>query len=151
MPTTEAAAAPGLSPNSAPYARQTSLDLNERLAHLDVLRGFALFGMLMVHLTYYAKGSGRAHDFAEIAISSVFETKFWALFAFLFGVSFAVQMTRANVRSARFVRLYLRRLVGLGLIAVAIKIVFNYNVLLFYATWGVALLLVRNLPRRWIL
>jgi len=151
MATIEAASVSALSPTSTPQARQTSLDLNERLAHLDVLRGFALFGMLMVHLTYYATGSGRAHDFAEKAISFVFETKFWALFAFLFGVSFAVQMVRANVRSARLVPLFLRRLLGLGLIAVAIKIVFNYNVLLYYATWGVALLLVRNLQRRWIL
>jgi len=116
-----------------------------------VLRGFALFGMFMVHLTYYAKGTGRVHDLMLTSVEYVFESKFYALFAFLFGVSFAVQMTRANARGAAFVPLYVRRLIGLGLIALAIKLVFDFNVLLFYTTWGVALLLVRNLSRRWIL
>ena len=133
----------------APVDAQPNLDA--RFTHLDVLRGFALFGMLMVHLTYYAKGSGRLHEAILASVHYVFETKFYALFAFLFGVSFAVQLTRANARGAQFVRVYTRRLIGLGLLAIAIKLVFDFNVLLLYATWGVALLLIRNLSRRWIL
>jgi len=122
-----------------------------RFTHLDVLRGFALFGMLMVHLTYYAKGSGRLHSFILASVHYAFESKFYALFAFLFGVSFAVQLTRANARGVQFVRLYSRRLIGLGVLAIAIKLVFDFNVLMIYTTWGVALLLIRNVSRRWIL
>lgn len=138
-------------PDFSPSPIDAPLNPDVRFTHLDVLRGFALFGMLMVHLTYYAKGSGRVHDLILSSVEYVFETKFYALFAFLFGVSFAVQMTRANARGAPFVRLYVRRLIGLGVIALAIKLVFDYNVLTFYTTWGVALLLVRNLSNRWIL
>jgi uncharacterized protein len=136
-------------PSTAPIDAPLNPDV--RFTHLDVLRGFALFGMLMVHLTYYAKGSGRVHDLMLSSVNYAFETKFFALFAFLFGVSFAVQMTRANSRGAPFVRLYVRRLIGLGVIGMTIKLVFDFNVLTFYAVWGMALLLVRNLSRRWIL
>jgi len=138
-------------PESSRAPVEAPADPDVRFTHLDVLRGFALFGMFMVHLTYYAKGSGRVHDAILTSVNYAFESKFYALFAFLFGVSFAVQMTRANARGAHFVPLYVRRLVGLGVIAIAIKLVFDFNVLTFYTTWGVALLLVRNLSRRWIL
>jgi len=136
-------------PSTAPIDAPVTPDV--RFTHLDVLRGFALFGMLMVHLTYYAKGSGRVHDTILSSVNYAFETKFFALFAFLFGVSFAVQMTRANSRGTPFVPLYARRLIGLGVIALTIKLVFDFNVLTFYTVWGVALLLVRNLSQRWIL
>jgi uncharacterized protein len=138
-----------LQPGSGSIEAQPNPDT--RFHHLDVLRGFALFGMLMVHLTYYAKGSGRLHEFILASVQYVFETKFYALFAFLFGVSFAVQLTRARARGVPFVRLYARRLIGLALIAVVIKLVFDFNVLLIYATWGAVLLLTHNAPRRWIL
>src|SRR5262245_61972678 len=138
-------------PESRPAPVDAPANPDVRFTHLDVLRGFALFGMFMVHLTYYAKGSGRVHDVILSSVTYAFESKFHALFAFLFGVSFAVQMTRANARGAHFVRLYARRLIGLGVIALAIKLIFDFNVLLFYTTWVVALLLVRNLSRRWIL
>jgi len=107
--------------------------------------------MFMVHLTYYAKGSGRVHDSILASVNDAFESKYYALFPLSSGLSFAVQMTRANARGAHFVRLYARRLIGLGVIAFTIKLVFDFNVLAFYTTWGVALLLVRNLSRRWIL
>lgn len=138
-------------PESSRTPVEAPVNADVRFTHLDVLRGFALFGMFMVHLTYYAKGSGRVHDFILSSVNYAFETKFFALFAFLFGVSFAVQMTRAKARGAAFIPLYVRRLIGLGVIAIAIKLVFDFNVLTLYTTWGVALLLVRNLSRRWIL
>jgi uncharacterized protein len=69
----------------------------------------------------------------------------------LFGVGFAVQLTRAEARGEPFVGRYLRRLAALAVFGFIAEGVFGYNVLLGYAMWGVPLLLVRKWPLRALL
>ena len=78
-----------------------------RLQQVDALRGFALFGILVVNIgvfasPYYGSGVvdpafGRPLDLAASWVFGLlFETKFYLLFSFLFGYSFTLQMAAAE-------------------------------------------------------
>ena len=116
----------------------------DRLDVLDVLRGIALFGIFLVHFNNYSPdGIGLAGIYQQ-TVRLLFEARFWAIFGILFGVGFAIQFQRADARGERFVRTYLRRLLGLAAFGCIAHAVFGFNVLLAYAIWGVPLLLVRK-------
>jgi uncharacterized protein len=68
------------------------------------------------------------------------------MFAFLFGAGFALQLRRADARGQPFTLIYLRRLAVLAVFGFASHALFGFNVLLSYATWGAALLLIRRWP-----
>ena len=117
----------------------------DRIGVLDVLRGIALLGMLLVHfndMTGSATGAaaGVVHRIAELFLDG----RFHAMFGILFGVGFAIQLRRAEARGDRFVPRYLRRLAALAVFGLIAEVVFGYNVLLSYAIWGLPLLLVRR-------
>ena len=123
----------------------------ERIAVLDILRGIALIGMFMVHFNYYeatppGTDPGRMAHFVEQTIGLFFEERFYSIFGMLFGVGFAVQLTRAEARGEPFVARYLRRLAMLAVFGFIAEGVFGYNVLVGYAMWGLPLLLVRKMP-----
>jgi uncharacterized protein len=115
-----------------------------RLEHLDMLRGLALFGMLVVHLSWYTTGGGVVAENVERVVQWAFSTKFFALFAFLFGIGFAIQLESANRRGENFLPRYARRLAALGVLGIALKFLMGYRVLFLYALWGFALLAVRR-------
>ncbi len=124
----------------------------ERVDVIDVLRGFALFGILMVNMASF-KGStlGTLRDagiFDQAAawiVAFAFQSKFYVLFSFLFGYGLSVQMSRAAARNASFVPRFLRRLLGLLMISVAHAVLlYTGDILVTYAPLGVILLLLRN-------
>lgn len=125
----------------------TPAAVSERISVLDILRGIALLGMLLVHFNLYAidgDAPSRVSGWYAQAVTLFFDERFWAMFGILFGAGFAVLLERVEARRTAFVPIYLRRLAalaGFGLIAHA---VFGYNVLLGYAAWGLPLLLVRR-------
>jgi len=125
--------------------------LLERIEVLDILRGIALIGMFMVHFNNYEATPsgvepGRIAAFVESFLGMFIEERFWGIFGMLFGVGFAVQLTRAEARGEPFVARYLRRLAALAVFGFIAEGVFGYNVLFGYALWGVPLLLVRKWP-----
>ncbi|MEU9608897.1 DUF418 domain-containing protein [Streptomyces sp. NPDC048057] len=135
-------------------------DAAGRLAAVDVLRGFALFGILVVNIGFLASayhgsgaeqpGAGGPLDTAVSALTSVFfEAKFFLLFSFLFGYSFTLQLASAERRGARFAPRFLRRLLGLfvlgGLHAV---LLFPGDILTTYAVLGLVLLAVHRIRPR---
>ena len=132
-----------------------------RLAQVDALRGFALFGILVVNIGVFSSpfyGAGIADpaysqplDLAvRWLIAWLFETKFYLLFSFLFGYSFTLQMAAAERSHAAFAPRFLRRLMGLALLGLAHAVLFYQgDILLTYALLGLALLLCRRMePRR---
>ena len=131
------------------YADRAADPAARRIATLDVLRGFALLGMILVHFHQKTAlpASGPEELIGWVTWVGV-EQKAWATFAFLFGVGFAVLLRRAESRGAPFVALYLRRLVALALFGVVAQVAFGFHILLEYAMWGVPLLLVRRWPTR---
>ncbi len=136
---------------------------SERIAEMDILRGFALLGILVVNLfVFYAplslRGSGAVElypgrlDKAVLWIMNFLVSgKFNAMFSFLFGVGFAIQMDRAAARGAPFAGMYLRRLVTLLAFGLAHAVfLWDGDILHVYAGIGLALILVRKLRDRWL-
>jgi len=125
----------------------------ERIALLDILRGFAIFGILLVNMElfnsppYPTEGSGvvgTGDQLAEWLIRFFGEGKFYTLFSFLFGVGFSLQMARAASQGARFGPVYWRRLFVLLLIGLAhVLLVWAGDILVLYAVLGVPLLVFR--------
>ncbi|HET7456538.1 MAG TPA: DUF418 domain-containing protein [Gemmatimonadaceae bacterium] len=132
-------------------AAAAALPSAERILVLDVLRGIALVGMFVVHFVNNTNpGTSGGGQIVARLTASLLTTRFWAMFAILFGVGFAVQLRRADARGTGFTARYLRRvlaLLGFGLIA---ELGFGYPVLVGYALWGMPLLLVRRWPTRWL-
>jgi uncharacterized protein len=126
-------------------------DLHQRIESLDVLRGFALLGMFIVHFHVRSTEPGGFDDVVRTLTWRLVETKSHGTFALLFGAGFAIQLGRAEARGDAFAARYLRRLVVLALFGFAAHAVFGYNVLLGYAVWGVPLLLIRSWSTRTLL
>jgi uncharacterized protein len=136
---------------------------SERIAEMDILRGFALLGIVVLHTHVFStplslRGSRAADlypgglDKAVLWILNVFLAgKFLAMFSFLFGVGFAIQMDRATARGAPFAWIYLRRMFTLLAFGVAhVVFLWNGDILHVYAGLGLALILVRKLRDRWL-
>lgn len=136
--------------------------LQDRLIALDVLRGFALFGVLLVNMLDFS-GSGlrlgtlgsrgsELDQLLDLAIAFFALTKFYLLFSWLFGVGFAVQMRRMETSGRPFVAFYLRRLLVLFVIGILHAIlIWDGDILRLYAVAGGLLLLVRHLETRYLL
>ena len=136
-----------------------------RVGELDVLRGFALLGVLVVNITAwlsYPWFATEAQADALIVSSADANAEFlvrWfgadkanTLFAFLFGVGFWVQMERLEGRGANFQRIYLRRLfVLLTFGLVHLFFFWPFDILHLYALAGFLLLAVRRVSDRVLL
>ncbi len=132
---------------------------SDRLLVLDVLRGFALFGVLLVNMVdfsssalmpgYSAPQWDTLNQIIDVGVYLLAVTKFYLLFSFLFGVGFALQMGRMQERGRAFVPFYLRRLAVLLVIGLLHSIfIWRGDILMVYALMGVILLFVRNLSNR---
>ncbi len=136
-----------------------------RLGELDILRGFALLGVFIVHFV-----GGAFYEFpldpvqreaweasvtqqTAIFFSDIFfQNTANTLFATLFGMGFWIMMERLSARGADFNTIYLRRLTilaGIGLVNVLL--IFPGDVLFDYAICGFALYTLRWLPARTML
>ena len=83
---------------------------NERVVLLDALRGFALFGILMVNMPIMFEPISSLlmgvkpdmplhHVIAETFIKFFFEGKFYVLFSFLFGYGFWLFLQKSDRKS----------------------------------------------------
>ena len=124
----------------------------ERVHSLDILRGFALLGMILVHVHQHLEQPATGwEDVISWIIWVGVEQKSWATFAFLFGVGFALQLRRMEAKGAAVTPLYLRRLLGLSLFGIPAYALFGFRILLDYAFWGVPLLFMRRWSTRSLL
>jgi uncharacterized protein len=129
-----------------------SLDTDERLHALDILRGLALFGMILVHFHQKMRLEVTGlEDLIGWGVYVLVEQKAWGTFAFLFGVGFAVLLRRLEARHAPVLPIYLRRLASLACFGVMAEVGFGFSILFSYACWGVALLMVRRWSSRTLL
>jgi uncharacterized protein len=118
---------------------------DDRLHTLDILRGLALFGMILVHFHQKMRIEVTGlEDLIGWGVWILVEQKAWGIFAFLFGVGFAVLLRRLEARNARVVPIYLRRLAGLAVFGLIARVGFGFHILLEYAAWGMVLLLIRR-------
>ncbi len=120
----------------------------DRVAALDVVRGVAILGILIVNITIFAgadwlrPGAYEGADAVLRALIAVFaETKFITTFALLFGLGLAMQVARADERGRRGLPLITRRLAVLALIgAVHAVLIWSGDILLPYVVLGLLLL-----------
>ncbi|MGJ7903824.1 DUF418 domain-containing protein [Lysobacter sp. 1R34A] len=131
-----------------------------RIDRLDALRGFALFGILVVNLgvfasPYYGLGlpdpvhDGMLDRAVRLLVAGVFEMKFYLLFSFMFGYSFSLQLDSAQRAGEAFVPRMLRRLLGLWSIGLAhALLLFHGDILGTYAAMGLVLLAMRARSER---
>lgn len=136
---------------------------SERILYIDILRGMALFGILAANMRgFNAPESvygnikvlfhGRADLIAQGFIDIFIQGKFVTLFSFLFGLGFAVQMSRAEARGAKFMAFYPRRLAALALFGLIHGILIWWgDILLSYALAGAMLLLFRKRSQKAVL
>lgn len=117
----------------------------ERLLALDVLRGLALLGVLLVNLGEFSGSDGAlaaglpypmGTGGAALAFlrSALLETKSAALLAMLFGAGLAIQAEQAAAQARPFLGFALRRVGALALLGLAHSLLlWNIDILLDYA------------------
>jgi len=139
------------------------VSLSERILFIDVLRGMALFGILAANMrAFFAPLDcydhiavlfhSRADVLAQLFIDAFIQGKFITIFSFLFGMGFAIQMSRADARGVRFLSFYPRRLLALALFGLIHGIlIWGGDILLTYAFSGAILLLFRNRQQKTLL
>lgn len=129
----------------------------ERLAVLDVLRGCALYGVLLANTVPWFSGRAfmpRATLMAQtqvldrvfLVLLGVFVNgKAMALLTFLFGLGFALQLQRAEAGGRSAVGTHLRRMAALALIGIGhVLLLWWGDILWSYALAGAGLLLFRR-------
>lgn len=134
----------------------TPVAADERIETLDVLRGCALFGILIVNMTAFSWPvdqmmmrqqfwETRTDVIADWTVRFLAEGKFYPLFAFLFGLGAAIQMERAESRGANFAGRFCRRLfVLLGIGLAHGLLLWEGDILVWYALSGFLLLAFRE-------
>lgn len=131
-------------------------DTGERVEIVDVLRGFAVLGILLVNMAYFKTPMMLqvAHvrwwpDPLNVTITTLIrffaEQKFIMIFSLLFGLGMAIQMERADARGAPFVPVWVRRIFILLAIGWCHAfLVWFGDILAPYAFLGLFLLLFRK-------
>ena len=139
------------------------VSLSERILFVDILRGMALFGILAANMRAFvapleAYGNiqalfhSRADVLAQAFIDTFIQGKFISIFSFLFGMGFAIQMSRAEARGVRFLSFYPRRLLALALFGLIHGVlIWAGDILLTYAFSGAILLLFRKRQQKTLL
>ena len=126
----------------------------ERIATLDILRGFALMGILIMNMpgfssSFFAEADGshlwpgRVDQLAEQVREALFSGKFNSMFSLLFGIGFTIQYARMQERDpGHATGIYLRRLFALLAFGAIHALVFwPGDVLHNYAILGFVLVL----------
>jgi uncharacterized protein len=150
-------------PPAQPASPVAPVASSERLFTLDLIRGVALLGILIMNMPGYATSfySGMSgtdvwvtwwDEWTAVFRNTLFSGKFNSMFSLLFGIGFTIQLARLlEKRGADGIRIYVRRLVALFAFGAIHMLVFwTGDVLHMYALLGLLLLLLRNRSDRTI-
>lgn len=130
-----------------------------RILTIDVLRGFALFGILYAHMIFWYSGGPLPERVYQayidipngIAISLnflFFSAKFFSLFSFLFGLSFYIQIKSLAAKHENSALRFTWRLLILGTIGLLHHAFWRADILTIYVPLGLLLLFARNLSNK---
>ncbi|NOU92611.1 DUF418 domain-containing protein [Paenibacillus sp. LMG 31456] len=121
----------------------------ERMIGLDVIRGFAVLGIFFVNVPEMI-GIGNAFEpsyrgldaFIRLIYDMLFQTKFYSIFAFLFGVGFYLFFENAERQGKRPRILFMRRLLLLMVLGIGHAVLLWFGDILYtYAILGFLLLI----------
>lgn len=130
----------------------------KRIEVLDSLRGFSLLGVIIIHMIQQFGIQNIQSDILYFNLPSLDESSTWFaynvvmgrfinIFAFLFGVSFYIQMKSAESKNIRFNIFFTRRMVFLFLLGILIHSIYNVEILSVYAVFGLILLLIKKINK----
>lgn len=144
--------------------KATPIQPNERIKRVDILRGIALLGILLVNMAFFsspivymeAVGVERSEHMidkiVESGIQFFAEGKFYPMFSFLFGLGFMIFIQRAEQKGLKPVRLYLRRVFILLIIGlIHAFFIWAGDILVIYSLLAFVLVLFRNLQPKALL
>jgi uncharacterized membrane protein YeiB len=129
----------------------TPLTNSNRIQVMDLLRGFALIGIIMMNIEWFNRPvsallsfdySLTGFDWASSWLVKVFvEGKFYKLFSILFGMGFAIMLVRAQEADRKFGAWFTRRMLALFVFGMAHLIfLWGGDIIHDYAVGGLLLL-----------
>ncbi|MBQ0735224.1 DUF418 domain-containing protein [Aquimarina celericrescens] len=133
-----------------------------RIVIIDALRGFALAGVALVHMTEQYIASAPTDNLMEVTngtfdnilsgiIGFFIMGKFFALFSILFGLSFFIQMESAANRGQNFAGRFLWRVFLLFIIGYIHQIFYKGDILTIYALLAPFLIPFYKINNKWVI
>lgn len=128
--------------------------MNQRVEAIDAVRGFALFGILLVNMVFFQFGTS-----ADEKITSIFAAdkganwfihffgsgNFVSLFSFLFGISIIMLQNSVLKKEQRFFPIYTRRIILLLILGyLHVTFIWIGDILFSYALMGIFLTIFIN-------
>lgn len=134
----------------------------ERITVIDALRGFALLGVILMHMLQhygifsFSNMAPREPNFPALDTAirwladNVISGRFINIFAFLFGLSFFIQMDRAEKKGVDFRKRFIWRMVILFVIGLIGNCFYTADIMSIYAIFGVILVFLFRF-KNWML
>jgi len=132
----------------------------KRISVLDALRGFALFGVIIMHMLQRFGirfgGSQEVLRFPALDEAAqwiginIIMGRFINIFAFLFGMSFFIQMERASKKGIDFRRRFVWRMIILMVMGLLCHSFYNLEIISLYAFFGLLLIPLYKV-KNWVL
>ncbi|MCP4570660.1 MAG: DUF418 domain-containing protein [FCB group bacterium] len=153
-------------PTQKPLPTQLSspVGTSDRFASVDMLRGFALLGILVINIITMAlpdmalnnptiAGGDTGLDLATWGVADIlFFQKFMSIFSMLFGAGLILMFNRAEGSGVEFRKIYYRRLRWLLIIGlIHAYFIWWGDILVFYALVGLILYPLRRVSPRWLI
>lgn len=132
------------------------IEPKQRIEILDILRGFALLGIIFNNMQYLSGYAFTPFDTLKQIINFqlnedvyhlldiIVTAKFYTLFSFLFATGFYIQLSKHTDDSPGFLKTYRRRLFILLVIGIIHSLIWFGDILNSYAIMGFLLILFRN-------
>ena len=127
------------------------LSASNRDRSLDILRGFALAGVLFIFcVSDNGPSSGYTNTLLDEVISwpkyLLIENRMYIMLILIFGIGFHVQLEKAKQKNTSIVPVFTRRIIGLLILGfIHAVLISSRDILMFYGAAGFFLLLIRNL------
>ncbi len=137
--------------------------VKKRIEIVDAIRGFALAGIVIVHMVENYVGAPVPENAMEAAyagpldyvvsgfIEFFLRGKFFAIFSFLFGLSFFLQMDHHPDEGPSFVKRFFWRLLILFGIGYVHHLFYRGDILTIYAFFGMFLIPFYKISNKWVL
>lgn len=141
----------------APVAKKNRVEI------LDVVRGFAIFGILIANIQSWSGYKFISFELMETLpyydynammkylFMFFIDTKFYTLFSILFGIGFYLQFNKQRDNQDVFMKTYRRRLLFLMMFGAIHSFFWSGDILLIYGAVGLVFVLFRNLELKTIL
>jgi uncharacterized protein len=140
---------------SAPTAHPTASRPQDRIVSIDVIRGIAIAGILLINITYFLHRAGQSEELSDAdtviwqVVDYIALGKFHFVFAFLFGTGVFIFLSRLKAKG-RSIWAYIRRMLLLMAAGAVNAMMGGIDVLASYGGLALILLVLTLLPR-WVL